>query len=97
MCGDEGGENCATDGDVDIATALFIAAKVWGRGGAQGELDYRTTAVELAASIWNHCFNHSTYMPLVGDWTSPGDESYALTRPSDFILSGYLMFYYVNE
>ncbi|KAI8985041.1 Six-hairpin glycosidase-like protein [Pilobolus umbonatus] len=97
VCGDEGGENCATDGDVDIATALFIAAKVWGRGGAQGELDYRSTAEQLAGCIWNHCFNHTTYMPLVGDWADPGDEAYALTRPSDFILSGYLMFYYEDH
>ena len=32
--GSEGGDNSATDGDVDIATALFLAARVWGRGGA---------------------------------------------------------------
>ncbi|KAG1460659.1 hypothetical protein G6F55_004036 [Rhizopus delemar] len=92
--GDEGGDHCATDGDVDIATALFLAAKVWGRGGAQGEIDYRAAAVNLARSIWDHCFNHETYMPLIGDWADPGDEAFALTRPSDFILSGYLLFYY---
>ncbi|CAO3701632.1 unnamed protein product [Rhizopus stolonifer] len=92
--GDEGGDHCATDGDVDIATALFLAAKIWGRGGAQGELDYRAAAVSLARSIWDHCFNHDTFMPLIGDWADPGDEAFALTRPSDFILSGYLLFYY---
>ncbi|ORE04134.1 Six-hairpin glycosidase [Rhizopus microsporus var. microsporus] len=92
--GDEGGENCATDGDVDIATSLFLAAKVWGRGGAHGEIDYRSSAVQLCRSIWEHCFNHKTYMPLVGDWADPGDEAFALTRPSDFILSGYLIFYH---
>ncbi|KAI8970083.1 Six-hairpin glycosidase-like protein [Mycotypha africana] len=95
--GDEGGQNCATDGDVDIATALFVAAKIWGRGGAQGEYDYRMAATQLTAAIWQHCFNHNTYMPLVGDWADPGDEAYALTRPSDFILSGYLMFYYEDR
>lgn len=95
--GDEGGENCATDGDVDIATSLFLAAKVWGRGGAYGEIDYRSSAVQLCRSIWEHCFNHETYMPLVGDWADPGDEAFALTRPSDFILSGYLIFYHVKK
>ncbi|KAI7892635.1 Six-hairpin glycosidase-like protein [Mucor mucedo] len=92
--GDEGGENCATDGDVDVCTALFIAAKTWGRGGPSGEIDYRHAATELAASIYQHCINHQTHMPLIGDWADPGDEAYLLTRPSDFILSGYLIFYY---
>lgn len=35
-------------------------------------------------------------MPLIGDWADPGDDAYLLTRPSDFILSGYLIFYYVS-
>lgn len=35
-------------------------------------------------------------MPLIGDWADPGDDAYLLTRPSDFILSGYLIFYYVG-
>ncbi|KAG2217845.1 hypothetical protein INT45_008142 [Circinella minor] len=91
--GDEGGENCATDGDVDVATALFLAARVWGRGGAQGEIDYKAVAHELAGAVWEHCFNHQTFMPLIGDWADPGDDAYLLTRPSDFILSGYLVFY----
>ncbi|KAI9498696.1 Six-hairpin glycosidase-like protein [Zychaea mexicana] len=91
--GDEGGENCATDGDVDVATSLFLAARVWGRGGAQGEIDYRAAASELAGAVWEHCFNHETFMPLIGDWADPGDDAYLLTRPSDFILSGYLVFY----
>ncbi|KAI8365377.1 Six-hairpin glycosidase-like protein [Radiomyces spectabilis] len=91
--GDEGGENCATDGDVDIATALFLAARVWGRGGPNGEIDYKAAAIALAASIWEHCIHHETYMPLIGDWADPGDDAFLLTRPSDFILSGYLIFY----
>lgn len=91
--GDEGGQNCATDGDVDIATALFLAARVWGRGGQQGELDYKSAAIELAGCVWQHCVNHETYMPLIGDWADPGDDAYRLTRPSDFILSGFLVFY----
>jgi endo-1,4-beta-D-glucanase Y len=90
--GGEGGENCATDGDVDIATALFLAAKVWGRGGQHGEIDYRATALELCGAIWEKCINHRTFMPLVGDWVDDGDDAYKLTRPSDFILSAYLLF-----
>ncbi|KAG2182974.1 hypothetical protein INT44_005955 [Umbelopsis vinacea] len=90
--GGEGGENCATDGDVDIATALFLAAKIWGHGGQQREIDYRAIAIQLCGAIWEKCINHRTHMPLVGDWCDEGDDAYKLTRPSDFILSGYLLF-----
>lgn len=91
--GNEGGEHCATDGDVDICTALFLAAKLWHRGGAQGEIDYLAAATKLAECIWTYCINPQTFMPLIGDWVHPGDNAYRLTRPSDFILSGYLVFY----
>ncbi|KAI8342775.1 Six-hairpin glycosidase-like protein [Chlamydoabsidia padenii] len=91
--GSEGGTNCATDGDVDIATALYLAKRVWGRGGQHGEIDYGQAATELAGCIWQHCINHNTFMPLIGDWADPSDAAYKLTRPSDFILSGYLVFY----
>ncbi|KAI7895666.1 Six-hairpin glycosidase-like protein [Mucor mucedo] len=87
--GDEGGENSATDGDIDITTALFLAAKVWGKG----EIDYRAAATSLASNLWKYCFNHDTFLPLVGDWASAGDSAHVLTRPSDFILSGFLTFY----
>lgn len=89
--GDEGGENSATDGDIDIATALFLAAKVWG----QGDIDYRAAAISLASNLWKYCFHHETFLPLVGDWASEGDSAHVLTRPSDFILSGFLTFYNV--
>ncbi|KAI9361016.1 Six-hairpin glycosidase-like protein [Pilaira anomala] len=84
--GDEGGKNSATDGDIDIATALFLAAKLWNNA------KYRTAAESLAESLWEHCFNQSTYAPLLGDWATPDDSAYILTRPSDFILSGFLVF-----
>lgn len=93
--GDEGGENPATDGDTDIATALFLAAKVWGKGGTKEEIDYHTAATSLAASLWKYCFNHDAYVPLVGDWACSDDSAHVLTRPIDFILSGFLIFYNV--
>ncbi|CEP11628.1 hypothetical protein [Parasitella parasitica] len=95
--GDEGGHNCATDGDVDICTALFVAAKIWNRGGPHGEIDYRQAATELASCIYQHCIHPQTHMPLIGDWADPGDDAYLLTRPSDFILSGYLILYYAKQ
>ncbi|KAG0087298.1 hypothetical protein BGZ93_005138 [Podila epicladia] len=106
----DGGQNSATDGDIDIATALFYASRVWGRSPC-GRHDYRAIAIPLCKAIWDHEINHYTFMPTLGDWVKVperpigamgytggaqfGDESaYTdVTRPSDFILSGFLTFY----
>src|SRR5690554_286418 len=100
----DGGCNSATDGDIDIATSLFYAARVWGRSPC-GRYDYRQIAVPLCKAIWDYEINHYTFMPTLGDWVnvpepqmggaSCGEGSaYAdVTRPSDFILSGFLTFY----
>ncbi|RUP43703.1 Six-hairpin glycosidase-like protein [Jimgerdemannia flammicorona] len=95
--GDEGGENSATDGDIDIATALFLAARVWGHGGPQRNIDYRAKAVALCRSIWEHTINHTTFLPKLGDWVDEGNKAHNLTRPADFILSHFLVFYYEDH
>ncbi|ORZ28259.1 Six-hairpin glycosidase-like protein [Lobosporangium transversale] len=46
-------KNSATDGDIDIATSLFYAAKI---------------AIPLCKAIWDHEINHYTFMPTLGDW-----------------------------
>ncbi|KAG0267653.1 hypothetical protein DFQ27_008556 [Actinomortierella ambigua] len=125
----DGGENSATDGDIDIATALFYASHVWGRSG-DGRVDYRQEGIRLAKAIWEKDINHYTYMPTLGDWVNikpadghrhsgssgshghgqqgvfamgggasafkHGDEDKhaGATRPSDFILAGFLTFYH---
>lgn len=106
----DGGSNSATDGDIDIATSLFHAAKIWSRSPC-GRYDYRQIALQLAKAIWDHEINHYTFMPTLGDWvkvTEPtvGAQGYSggarygeessytdVTRPSDFILAGFLTFY----
>ncbi|KAK3816397.1 MAG: Six-hairpin glycosidase-like protein, partial [Benniella sp.] len=87
----DGGSNSATDGDIDIATSLFYASRVWGRSPC-GRYDYRQIALPLCKAIWDHEINHHTFMPLLGDWVKDG-EYMDVTRPSDFILSGFLTFY----
>ncbi|ORZ05361.1 Six-hairpin glycosidase-like protein [Lobosporangium transversale] len=81
----EGGENSATDGDIDIATSLFYAAKVWGRSPC-GRYDYHWVKVPEPPKV--SAFGYS-------GGASVGEENaYAeVTRPSDFILSGFLTFY----
>jgi endo-1,4-beta-D-glucanase Y len=106
----DGGSNSATDGDIDVATALFYAARLWGRSPC-GRYDYRQIAVPLCKAIMEYEINPYTFMPTLGDWvTIPkpqmgamgytggaqcGEESEYkdVTRPSDFILSGFLTFY----
>ncbi|CAO3567748.1 unnamed protein product [Mortierella alpina] len=87
----EGGDDSATDGDIDVATALLYAGHVWGKS-ADGKQDYRQLGIDLCKAIWEHDFNHKTYMPLLGDW-SENDKKYLLvTRPSDFILTAFATF-----
>ncbi|KAI1307043.1 hypothetical protein EDD11_004588 [Mortierella claussenii] len=106
----EGGTNPATDGDIDIATSLFYAARVWGRSPCNRH-DYRQIAISLCKAIWDHEINHYTFMPTLGDWVKVSEPQMAaqgysggahygeesaysdVTRPSDFILSGFLTFY----
>ncbi|KAF9548135.1 hypothetical protein EC957_007163 [Mortierella hygrophila] len=106
----DGGTNSATDGDIDVATALFYAARLWGRSPC-GRYDYRQIAVPLCKAILEHEINPYTFMPTLGDWVKIpkpqmgamgysggaqyGEESEYkdVTRPSDFILSGFLTFY----
>ncbi|KAF9933653.1 hypothetical protein FBU30_004896 [Linnemannia zychae] len=109
----DGGSNSATDGDVDVATALFYASRVWGRSPC-GRYDYRQIAIPLCKAILEHEINPYTFLPTLGDWVKIpkppaggihafgytggaqyGEESEYkdVTRPSDFILSGFLTFY----
>lgn len=89
----EEGMTSATDGDIDIAAALFLAARVWGRGGPQGNIDYRAKATDLSRAIHRCNINHTTNMPNLGDWAVPGSKLEHVTRGSDFILSHFLLFY----
>ncbi|ORX91848.1 Six-hairpin glycosidase, partial [Basidiobolus meristosporus CBS 931.73] len=82
----DGGDNCATDGDVDIAAALFIAAKTWNNP------SYRDRAVSLCKAIYDHCVNWNTCMFRLGDWVESGSKHDKLTRPSDFLLTHLLLF-----
>ncbi|KAF9989539.1 hypothetical protein BGZ75_006086 [Mortierella antarctica] len=87
----EGGDDSATDGDIDVATALLYAAHVWGKS-ADGKQDYRKLGIDLCKAIWDHDFNHKTYMPLLGDWSENDKKFLLVTRPSDFILSAFVTF-----
>ena len=81
-----GGDNTATDGDLDIAYALLLADKAWGSAGA---IDYRAAALATIGAILEHEVSASGDFLMLGDWAAASDEKRfrTATRTSDFMLS----------
>jgi glucose/arabinose dehydrogenase/endo-1,4-beta-D-glucanase Y len=78
-----GGENSATDGDLDIAYALLLASEQWGEDGA---IDYGGAAEAIIAAILENEVQADDPILALGDW-APGDATYGSgTRPSDWML-----------
>ncbi|RKP07245.1 Six-hairpin glycosidase-like protein, partial [Thamnocephalis sphaerospora] len=94
--GIEGGENSATDGDVDCAAALWMAARRW-----SAEC-YAARARAWCDAILAHCVHPQRHTLLVGDWAHPRltgaaaaattTDASMLTRPSDYCLLYLTMF-----
>jgi endo-1,4-beta-D-glucanase Y len=81
----EGGDDSATDGDLDIAFALLLANKQWGSNGA---IDYLTHARIIVTAILAGDINEEVNVLKLGDWVENDDEDYGkATRPSDFMLN----------
>lgn len=95
---DEDGDTCATDGDIDIATALFLAASRWPHGSHMFPAGaYTYEAAALSDALLRHCIHVELNTPLLGDWANCDDKKnrrlYDATRSSDFILSSFLLFH----
>ncbi|KAJ3019434.1 hypothetical protein HKX48_002077 [Thoreauomyces humboldtii] len=84
----EGGTNSATDGDIDIAHALFLAAEKWPREGQDGRpATYLARAQALCDAILRHTVNPELQCLTLGDWVNRDERKFwNMTRPSDFIL-----------
>jgi endo-1,4-beta-D-glucanase Y len=80
------GNDSATDGDLDIAFALLLAEKQWPGNG------YGDIAKAVIADIRAGDTNSTTFEPLLGDFTTPGDSMFNATRPSDFMLDHFRAF-----
>ncbi|PKI82403.1 hypothetical protein MVES_003659 [Malassezia vespertilionis] len=94
----EDAEDCATDGDIDIATALFLAQQKWAHGSPMYPAGaYGNEGARLADAIMAHCIHPRLHTPLLGDWCNEEDKQnrklYDATRSSDFILSSFLLFH----
>lgn len=87
---DVGGNNSASDGDLDIAYALLLADARWGSGGA---IDYRAEAELAMGAILAHDVSVDGSYLLIGDW-AVADSGYGdMTRTSDFMQSHYQAFF----
>ncbi|TKY85263.1 hypothetical protein EX895_006343 [Sporisorium graminicola] len=89
---EEDGRTSATDGDIDIASSLYLAAKTFGEGDGR----YRAEADRLTSQILKHVIHPELGTPLLGDWANQDSAEarklYNATRTSDFILSSFALF-----
>lgn len=84
-----GGDDSATDGDLDVAYGLLLASRQWGDAGA---INYLAEAKKLVADIETHEMSAKTHLPYLGDWAK-GDAKYGpSTRPSDFMVDHFKSF-----
>ena len=81
-----GGNDTATDGDLDIAYALLLADRQWG---SAGEINYLAEARKVIAAVMSGEVNASAWSLRLGDWATSGNShgfAWATgTRPSDFM------------
>ena len=88
-CRDTGGDNSATDGDLDIAYGLLLADRQW--GSCHG-IEYITEARRVIGAISRRGLSSDARWILLGDWVTKSDGHYNGTRPSDFMM-GHLRSY----
>lgn len=82
-CRDTGGDNGATDGDLDIAYGLLLADRQWG---SCGSVDYGQHADWVIRAISRRGLEGRGRYVLLGDWVQPDNQKhYNGTRPSDFM------------
>lgn len=81
----EGGDDSATDGDLDIAFALLLADAQWG---SNGPINYLAKANAIISAILEGDVNLQKFSLKLGDWVDNGDPKFGkATRPSDFALN----------
>ena len=86
----DGGDDDATDGDLDIAYSLLLADKQWG---SNGEINYIQEARNVMNAHLQNTINPITHSVLMGDWSTASDTNYYFgTRTSDFMLAHFKSF-----
>lgn len=81
----QGGNDSATDGDMDIAYSLLLAHNRWG---SFGEINYYQEAISCIQGLMDSVVNQSEWILKLGDWASNTHSTFGyVTRPSDFMLN----------
>ncbi len=88
----KGDNNSAFDGDADIAFALLLADRQWGR---DQEIDYASDARTMINAIYKSTVGPRSRLPMLGDWVDPnGSEHNQYTnRTSDLMLANFQAFF----
>lgn len=84
-----GGNDGATDGDLDIAYALLLAHNQWGSNGA---INYLSEAQNSINAIKQSDINHQLWTTKLGDWADSTNSMFYDTRPSDFMMDHFRAF-----
>lgn len=89
-----GGDESATDGDIDIAYALLLADRQWG---STGPINYRDEAKHVMLAVVRQEIHPATSLILLGNWTSADEPGYYHgTRQSDFMPDHFRAFHAVT-
>ncbi|ASO19572.1 endo-1,4-beta-D-glucanase Y [Actinoalloteichus hoggarensis] len=90
-CTTTGGQDSATDGDMDIAYGLLLADAAWGSDGA---VDYHGLAVTRINAIKRSEVHPVTNLMELGDWAHPDwtPQLYWGSRTSDWMLDHFRVF-----
>lgn len=83
-------QTSATDGDMDIAYALFLADELWGDSSPH---NYRQIALGLLNALLERCFHNKNQLLTIGDWATKEIEYCNLIRSSDLNLHYFSYFY----
>jgi endo-1,4-beta-D-glucanase Y len=79
----DGGNDSATDGDLDIAYALYYAYLQWGNS----TINYLSESKKVMSAIMRKDIHQKTFFLKLGDWASDSDKKYGKgSRPSDYML-----------
>ncbi|HMS96044.1 MAG TPA: glycosyl hydrolase family 8 [Tabrizicola sp.] len=80
----DGGDNTATDGDLDIAYALVLADRQWG--------GYRDRALQVMQATLDRVKSREGDFLTIGDWANDSEAHRGGTRSSDFMPTHFCTF-----
>jgi endo-1,4-beta-D-glucanase Y len=84
----------ATDGDMDIAFSLLLAARQWG---SNGPVNYLQEGKAMINAIMQYEINHTAWSVLLSDGVEQESSDYFAMRSSDFMPAHFKVFRQVTH